>query len=132
MASIYKEMSIELGAAEVWDRLRDFYALHERLVPGFVTECRAEAGARVVTFDNGLVAREVLVGTDDEHRRVCYAVVAGRATQHSASAQVFEEAPGRCRVIWITDVLPDELAASISAMMDRGAAVMKATLEASR
>lgn len=132
MASIYKELSIELDAAQVWDRLRDFYALRERLVPGFVTDCRAEAGARVVTFDNGLVAREVLLGIDEEHRRVSYAVVGGRGTQHSASAQVLDDAEGRCRLIWITDVLPDELAEPIGKMMDRGAAVMKATLEASR
>lgn len=131
MASIYKELSIDLDAAQVWDRLRDFYALRERLVPGFVTECRAEPGARVVTFENGLVAREVLVGTDDEHRRLSYTVVGGRATHHLASAQVFEERADRCRLIWITDVLPDELAAPIEAMMARGAAVMKKTLEAS-
>jgi len=131
MATIYKELSIELEAVQVWDRLRDFYALRERLVPGFVTECRAEAGARVVTFDNGLVAREVLLGTDEEHRRLSYAVVGGRGTPHFASAQVFDDRAGGCRLVWITDVLPDELAAPIAAMMDRGAAVMKATLEAS-
>src|SRR3954469_7885540 len=108
MASIYKEVSIEVDAAQVWDRLRDFYALRERLVPGFVSECRAEAGARVVTFENGLVAREVLVGTDDQHSPLSYTVVGGRATHHLASAQVFEEPTGGCRLIWITDVLPDE------------------------
>ncbi|HEY3255354.1 MAG TPA: SRPBCC family protein [Polyangiaceae bacterium] len=131
MASIYKELSIGLDAAEVWDRLKDFHALRERLVPGFVRECRAEPGARVVTFDNGLVAREVLVGIDEQHRRLSYAVVGGRATQHAASAQVFDESAGRCRLLWITDVLPDELAEPIGAMMERGAAAMKSTLEAS-
>ena len=131
MASIYKEVSIDVDVAQVWDRLRDFYALRERLVPGFVSECRAEAGARVVTFENGLVAREVLVGMDDEHKRLSYTVVGGRATHHLASAQVFEEAAGRSRLVWITDVLPDELAAPIGQMMDRGAAVMKRTIEGS-
>lgn len=131
MASIYKEFSIQLDAAEVWERVRDFYALRERLVPGFVRECRAEPGARVLTFDNGLVARELLVGIDEQHRRLSYAVVGGRATQHAASAQVFEESLGRCRLLWITDVLPDELSGPIGEMMDRGAAVMKSTLESS-
>jgi len=130
MASIYKQFRFDLGAAQVWDRLRDFYALRERLVPGFVSECRAEPGARVLTFYNGLVAREVLVGLDDEHQRLSYAAVGGRATHHQASVQVFEEAGGGCRLIWITDVLPDELAEPIGAMMDHGAAVMQHTLKA--
>ena len=132
MASIYKQVIIDVDVAQVWDRLRDFYALRERLVPGFVSECRADAGARVVTFENGLVAREVLVGMDDEHKRLSYTVVGGRATHHLASAQVFQEAAGRSRLVWITDVLPDELAAPIGQMMDRGAAVMKRTIEASQ
>ena len=131
MASIYQEFTVGLDAAQVWDRLRDFHALRERLVPGFASECRAEPGARVVTFENGLVAREALVGIDDEHRRLSYTVVGGRAAFHCASAQVFSVAPGCARFVWITDVLPDELAESIGKMMARGAAVMKSTLESS-
>lgn len=130
MASIQRTVELSVSAERVWDRLRDFYALHERLVPGFVTELRVEPGARIITFFNGLVARELLVGSDDQTRRVSYAVVGGRATHHAASAQVFAEGPESCRLVWITDVLPDELAEPIGKMMDRGSAVMKATLEA--
>ena len=129
MASIYKEWDILANADSVWERLRDFYSLHERLVPGFVTGCHAEAGARVITFFNGMVAREVLVGLDERARRVSYAVIGGRATHHGASAQVFASGRDTCRLQWITDVLPDELAAPIAQMMDRGGAVMKTTLE---
>ena len=130
MASIYKEIRVRASAERVWDRLRDFYALHERLAPGFVTACRAEPGARVITFENGLVVREVLVSSDDPRQRLSYTVAGGKAAHHHASAQVFAEAEGECRFVWITDVLPDELAAGIEPMMDRGCAVMKATLEA--
>ena len=132
MASIYEELWLEASAEHVWDALRDFYAVHERLVPGFVTECRAEAGARIVTFFNGLVARELLVACDDDVRRIAYSSVGGRATHHNASAQVFAEGPERCRLVWITDVLPDELAAPIGVMMERGAEAMKATLSGGR
>ncbi len=130
MATIYKEFSVESSAARVWQRLRDFYALHERLAPGFVTACHEEDGARVITFFNGLVTRERLVGIDDAHLRVSYTVVGGKAAHHHASAQVFPDAEDHCRFVWITDVLPDELATPIAQMMDRGCAVMKATLEA--
>ncbi len=75
------------------------------------------------------MARELLVGVDDAARRIAYASVGGKATHHNASAQVFAETESRCRVLWISDVLPDEMACPIAEMMDQGAAVMKATLE---
>ena len=100
-------------------------------MPGFVTACALEDGARVVTFFNGMVARELLVGLDESAMRIAYASVGGRATHHNASAQVFPAGEGRARLVWITDVLPDALAEPISQMMDRGGATMKRTLEAS-
>ncbi|MGJ7563781.1 SRPBCC family protein [Variovorax sp. GB1R11] len=130
MATIYKEFIVEADAAQVWDALRDFDAVHVRLAPGFLTGCTIDAeGARVLTFANGLVAREVLVGIDDTHRRLAYTVAGGKASHHHASAQVFAEGPGRSRFVWITDVLPDAMAAYIEPMMVQGAAAMKAALE---
>ena len=125
MATICKEFIVEADAAQVWD------ALHVRLAPGFLAGCTIDAeGARVLTFANGLVAREVLVGIDEAHRRLAYTVAGGKASHHHASAQVFAEGPGRSRFVWITDVLPDAMAAYIEPMMAQGAAAMKAALEA--
>ncbi|OAK66396.1 polyketide cyclase [Variovorax paradoxus] len=130
MATIYKEFIVEADAARVWDALRDFNAVHVRLAPGFLTGCTIDAeGARVLTFANGLVAREVPVGIDDTHRRLGYTVAGGKASHHHASAQVFTEGPGRSRFVWITDVLPDAMAAYVEPMMVQGAAAMKAALE---
>jgi hypothetical protein len=72
------------------------------------------------------------VGSDEQTRRMSYAGMGGKATHHAASAQVFAAGPERCRFVWITDVLPDELADAIAQMMEHGSAVMKATLEANR
>jgi polyketide cyclase/dehydrase/lipid transport protein len=130
MASIYKELSVDNSAAQVWERLRDFYALHERLVPGFVTACHEENGARVITFFNGLVTRERLVSIDDANLRLSYTVEGGKAAHHHASAQVFADGKDRCRFVWITDVLPDEMATPIGQMMDRGLVAMKTALSA--
>lgn len=129
MATIYKEFTVEAGVDQVWDALRDFGAVHQRLAPGFVTDCKVEEGARVVTFANGLVAREVLVGIDESARRLSYAAVGGKASHHNASAQLFAESPSRTRFVWITEVLPNELDGFIEAMMEQGAGVMKRTLE---
>jgi hypothetical protein len=129
MATIYKEFVVQAGVDQVWDALRDFGAVHQRLAPGFVTDCRLEEeGARVVTFANGAVARELLVGVDESARRLCYTVAGSQAAHHNASAQVFAEGPERTRFVWITDVLPHEHAKYIDAMMAQGAEVMKSAL----
>lgn len=129
MASIYRAIEIEAPPEAVWDALRDIGALHRRLAPGFVTDVRLEKGARVVTFANGMVARELIVDVDDSARRLVWSVVGGRMTHHNASAQVFPDGEGRSRFVWIADLLPDELAPAIAAMMDQGLAAIKRTLD---
>jgi len=129
MASIRREMLVEADPKEVWDAIRDVGAVHTRLAPGFVVDTRLEEGARVVTFANGLVARELIVDVDDEARRLVWAVVGGRPTHHNGSLQVFPEHAGRSRVVWIADLLPNELASTIAGLMDQGMSVMKKTLD---
>src|SRR5215471_7570978 len=129
MASIRKEILTKARPDDVWDALRDIGALHTRLVPGFVTDTRLEPGARVVTFGNGRVARELIVTVDDEERRVVWSVVGTSMTHHNGSAQVLSDAEGLTKVVWIADLLPDEAAGPVGAMMEQGMAVMKQTLD---
>jgi hypothetical protein len=128
MASIHKDIIIDADPADVWDAVRDFGAVHTRLVPGFVLDSRLDGDARIVTFSNGTVARELLVDCDDERRRLVYAVVSERIKQHSASVQVTAEADGRSRLSWIVDVLPHEIAPYINAQMDQAALAMQKKL----
>lgn len=129
MASIRKKISIEAPPAAVWDAIRDVGALHTRLVTGFVTDCRREGGARVVTFANGVVAREVIVDINDTDRRLVWAAEGGGLTHHNASVQVFPEGSEHSRVVWIADLLPNELAPAVDGMIAQGLAAMKKTLE---
>jgi len=129
MASIRKEVQIDARPETAWAALRDVGALHTRLVPGFVTDTRLEDGARIVTFGNGMVARELIVDVDDTARRVVWSVVGTPLTHHNGSAQVFPDGPRGCRFVWIADLLPDAAAPSIAAMMEQGIAVVKTTLE---
>ena len=130
MASIRKEIVIEASPKHVWDAVRDVGAVHERLAPGFVVDTRLEAGARVVTFANSLIARELIVDVDDEARRLAWAVVGSpRLTHHNASMQVFDDGDRGSRVVWIADLLPDEIAGTIAAMIEEGLGTMKKTLE---
>ena len=128
MASIHREIVIRADAAEVWDAVRDVGAPHKRLAPGFVVDTRLEGEARVVTFANGLVARELIVDVDDQARRLVWAVVGGRLTHHNASLQVFADGEGCSRVVWIADLLPHGLAGSISGLIEQGLGVMQQTL----
>ena len=129
MASIRKEILLDAPPAHVWAALRDVGAVHERVAPGFVVATRMEEGARVVTFGNGMVARELIVDVDDEARRLVWAVVGTQLTHHNASVQVFADGEGRSRLVWIADLLPNERAGDIRAMIEQAATVMKPTLE---
>jgi len=129
MASIRKEILTKARPDDVWDAVRDIGALHTRLAPGFVTDTRLEPGARVVTFGNGMVVRELIVTIDNDERRVVWSAVGGSLTHHNGSAQVLSVAKGLTKVVWIADLLPDEAASAISAMMEQGMAVMKQTLD---
>jgi Polyketide cyclase / dehydrase and lipid transport len=129
VASIRRSVVIDRASKDVWDALRDVGALHTRLVVGFVTGCVMEDGARVVTFANGMTARELIVDVNDQERRVAWAAVGGRLTHHNASAQVFPVEGGKSEVVWIADLLPDELAPAITGMIEQGLGAMKRTLE---
>ena len=125
MASIHKDIPIASPAHEVWDAVRDFGALHTRLVPGFVRDTRLDGDVRIVTFANGAVAREQLVDCDDARRRLVYTIASERLKQHSASVQIVPDGETRCRVLWTVDPLPHEIAPYISGQMDQGALAMQ-------
>lgn len=124
MACIHKDISLDASARDVWDAVRDFGALHERLAPGFVTACTLDGDARVVTFANGSVAREVLVDCDDARQRLVYAISNERLKHYSASVQVIADGETRCRLVWIIDMLPNELAPYIQGQTKEAVAAL--------
>jgi Polyketide cyclase / dehydrase and lipid transport len=134
MASVVREVLIDAKAADCWDALRDFGALHQRLAPGFITGLRLLGPReREVTFFTGAVATEHLVGIDEQSLRLAYTVVNSPmgSSHYNASAQVIADGADRCRFVWAIDVLPDELGERIGALMDKGMQAIKETLESS-
>jgi hypothetical protein len=130
MPSIRKEISIEAPPEEVWNAVRDFGALHERLVPGFVTDCRMDGEDRIVTFASGAVVREVLIDLDDEERRLVWSIVDGPYRHHNGVAQVFAEGGNDSRFVWTSDLLADdEVVRLTDASMQTGIETAKRTLE---
>ena len=130
MATLRKQIVLGAGATNVWSAIRDFAHVHTRVAPGFLTKLEMDKGDRVLTFFNGLVARERLVTVDDEQCRLVYSVVEGRPSHYNAAVQVFPEGDGRSRLTWTIDILPDELAPTVGGMMDYALPLMKKTLEA--
>ena len=131
MATIHKEMEIDRSKEFVWDAIRDVGAIHRRLVPGFVVDCRLEGDSRIVTFSNGMAVREVIVTVNDETCRHAWSARGEPFTHHNASIQVFAEGPAKCRVVWIADLLPNEVTDTVEKLMQQGLGVMKRTLEGS-
>ncbi|MEX2226174.1 MAG: SRPBCC family protein [Dehalococcoidia bacterium] len=129
MAIVRKEIDIDAAPDHVWAAVRDFGAVHERVAPGFLTGLQMDGDARIVTFANGMVAREVLIGIDDDDRRIAYRIADERMAHHSASVRIVANANGGSRFVWITDVLPHEAAEVVGAMMEQGAQAAKRTLE---
>jgi hypothetical protein len=132
MASIRKEIVIDTVPRTVWNAVRDIGALH-MLAPGFVVDTRLVEGvepeARIVTFANGMVVKEVIVDLCDARRRLAWTVQSDQVIHHNGSMQVFEHGEGQTRAVWIADVLPHALGATFDAMMEQGMAAMKRQLE---
>jgi hypothetical protein len=134
MATLRREIPLDTPAQKAWPAIRDFGQVHARVAPGFLTALEMDPNSngrdRIVTFFNGLVARERLVTTDNEACRLVYSVVAGRASHYNAAVQIVPEGSDRSRLVWTIDLLPDELAPAIGGMMDQATGIMKKTLEA--
>jgi hypothetical protein len=129
MASIRREVVIDVDPDAVWLALRDWAALHERLAPGFVTDCRRDGTARIVTFASGAVLREEILGCDEEHRRLAWSIVDGPYSHHNGAAEVLPDDDGQARFVWTADVRPDALADPTARAMEQGLAAIKRTLE---
>jgi len=76
-----------------------------------------------------MVVREVIVAVDDETFRHAWSVRGEPFIHHNASIQVFTEGVAKSRVVWIADLLPNEVADNVEKMMLQGLDVMKRTLE---
>jgi hypothetical protein len=128
MASIYKELHLDVPADELWRDLRDF-GNPKTLWPNLIATVKVVDNQRYYTFANGSELREPLISIDDQHRRLAYYVAAGPAplTHNNASMQVFDD-NGGSRLVWITDLLPDEAAPPLEGELEPFIQELQATL----
>lgn len=129
MASIYREFTVEADPNIVWSAIRDVGAVHQRLAKGFVVDTHLEDDVRTVTFKNGLVAKERILGIDSQNRRMAYTILSDKLDHHSAAFQVYPETNGQTRIVWSADILPNEMEKFLSEMTDLAIEAIKGTLE---
>jgi hypothetical protein len=131
MATIRRSIPITSPPAAVWDAIADVGAVQERLARGFVTDTELDGDTRLVTFEGGTVARELIVDVDPDARRLAYAVIEsplGLRHHHATFQVVADTTDDTCHLEWVVDLAPDEAAPMITVMVDLGAAAMQRTL----
>ncbi len=96
------------------------------LVPGFVVATELVPGGRRVTFANGMIVVEPIVSLNEELHRLVWTAHGGSSAliHYNSAVQVYPRETGGSRVVWMTDVLPDDAASRIGAMMRQGATAM--------
>ena len=131
MASVYQEIQLDVPAAAAWDVIRDLGNVHVRLVPGYAAKVLLDGDLRILTMANGNTVREIILDVNDTVYRMAYRVVdtVMPLDFHHASFQVFPVDDLACKLVWITDFLPNHLEPEVRARVMRGAQVMKITIE---
>jgi hypothetical protein len=127
MAQVCVEVALGIGVDEAWDVFGDFAGGPARMAPGLVVASRADGRVREVRFVDGLLLTERLVTRDDADRRIVYGMVGEpiNAEHDNAAMQVLADGPGRSRMVWTRDVLPDALAAPLRTSMERAVAAIE-------
>jgi len=124
---IRHEFLVRATPDEAWDAIRDVGHVDIRLARGFVTECKLDGDVRTVTFVNGMTVDERIVSVDDDVRRLAYSASGGRAEHHHAVVEVHPDGADS-RIVWTTDVVPDEVGPAIRGMVEAGSRAIAETL----
>jgi carbon monoxide dehydrogenase subunit G len=82
-----------------------------------------------VTFASGMTVDERIISIDDDVRRLAYSATGGRSEHHHATVEVLPDGDGS-RIVWTTDVAPDEVGPAVRGMVEAGAQAIAATLAA--
>jgi hypothetical protein len=77
-----------------------------------------------------MVVKELIVDLNEDARRLVWSAVGGGLTHHNASVQVFADGDAGSRIVWIADLLPNEVAGAIGGMIEQAMNIMKGTLDA--
>ncbi len=127
MTTLHEAIEVGVPAASGWEALRDIQRTHE-LFAGVLVASSVDGDIRTVTFANGTVVRERIIGVDDGLKRIAYTVL-DRFEHHASSMQIEAIDHERCRFVWISDFLPGSRAETVGTLMSLGCGALKRALE---
>lgn len=121
MTTLVREVPLDVDAALAWSALRDPGNAAQAFA-GVLATSAFDGKVRTVTFVNGTVLEEHIVAIDEPRMRIAYCIGGGRFEHYHASMQIVPADSGRCRFVWIIDLLPDEARERVEPLMDAGCA----------
>jgi hypothetical protein len=129
MASIHKQLALEVPPGEAWAALRRVGDAHKCFAP-VLADSHVDEDVRTLRFANGMVVHEHIVDIDDGRRRVAYSAtdVPGM-TYHHSSMQIVDGSDGHTQFVWITDFLPASMRGNLAPLIEQGSQALKKNLE---
>ena len=129
MASLHKQLVINVAPEEAWAALREVGEAYRLFTP-VLADSRLDGDVRTARFGNGMIVHERILDVDDQRRRVSYAAtdVPGM-TYHHASMQILDGGAGRSLFVWITDFVPQDVAGNVAPLIEQGSQALKTNLE---
>lgn len=118
MGTIFKSATVDVPAPVAWDFLDKYTRSEVHVFENCVSE-RMVDDFRVVVTQDGAEIWERNVTVDQDRMRAVYAIpgLLG-AEHHQAEMAVRVESDGTTTLLWITDMLPDELVAQLDPIYD--------------
>ena len=127
MATVKKEVHIERPPDAVWAVVGDLGSLS--WVPG-ITKSTLEGDTRTCSLEGDGALTEKILLVDAAARRYEYTITESPMpiSSHQASMEVVPDGTGS-RLIWATEVEPDDLAPIFDSVAEGGAQALKKQLE---
>ncbi|MEM7287639.1 MAG: SRPBCC family protein [Actinomycetota bacterium] len=126
MASITREVPLDLSPDEAWAKIEDPARINEWFT--FLGEVTydAETSSRQCAMGDDMLD-ELIVDVDADGKRLAYAFLDSPFgfTQHSASMQVVDR-DGGSTLVWTHDFKPDEIAPALGEALDGAVATITA------
>lgn len=128
MASLRFDQRINRSADEVWKVVSDAGGIGSWF--GGIESCEVKGQTRTIVLGGGITLEEEIVTSDDALRRFQYRIVGGALPVqfHLGTIDVLEDGQ-TARVIYSTDVQPDDLAGLVAPAIEAGLSGLKAHLE---
>lgn len=130
MGTVRRQAFIDAPADTVWGLVGDPSRLHDWFP---ITGCVVQGSKRWIDLPSGLRFEEDIVTLDHDLRRFQYSIVNNPIVKHHlGTVDVIPDGPGRCVVVYSTDVDPEPMALIIGGAAGAGLATLRELFEKGR